>query len=111
MDRAVEEMATGSTQQAHDTADVGNKIQYMGDAVEITAQNVETLVGNTDKMRDYNKSVENTLEELIRTSSEAKDAFDVVFDQTNMTNQSAVAQRKHRGGAGWGTRQGVRCCG
>ena len=89
VDRAVEEMATGSTQQAHDTADVGNKIQYMGDAVEITAQNVETLVGNTGKMRDYNKSVENTLEELIRTSSETKDAFDVVFDQTNMTNQSA----------------------
>lgn len=89
VDRAVEEMATGSTQQAQDTADVGNKIQYMGDAVEITAQNVEKLVGNTDKMRDYNRSVENTLEELIRTSSEAKDAFDVVFDQTNMTNQSA----------------------
>ncbi len=89
VDRAVEEMATGSTQQAHDTADVGNKIQYMGDAVEITAQNVETLVGNTGKMREYNKSVENTLEELIRTSSETKDAFDVVFDQTNMTNQSA----------------------
>lgn len=82
-------MATGSTQQAQDTADVGNKIQYMGDAVEITAQNVETLVGNTDKMRDYNRSVENTLEELIRISNEAKDAFDVVFDQTNMTNQSA----------------------
>lgn len=89
VDRAVEEMATGSTQQAQDTADVGNKIQYMGDAVEITAQNVEKLVGNTDKMRDYNRSVENTLEELIRTSIEAKDAFDVVFDQTNMTNQSA----------------------
>ena len=89
VDTAVEEMATGSTQQAQDTADVGNKIQYMGDAVEITAQNVETLVGNTDKMRDYNRNVENTLEELIRTSNEAKDAFDVVFDQTNMTNKSA----------------------
>ncbi|MCX4375150.1 MAG: methyl-accepting chemotaxis protein [Lachnospiraceae bacterium] len=89
VDTAVEEMATGSTQQAQDTADVGNKIQYMGDAVEITAQNVEMLVGNTDKMRDYNKSVENTLEELIRTSHDAKDAFDVVFEQTNMTNQSA----------------------
>lgn len=89
VDRAVEEMATGSTQQAQDTADVGSKIQYMGDAVEVTAQNVEMLVGNTDKMRDYNRSVENTLEDLIRTSNEAKDAFDVVFDQTNMTNQSA----------------------
>lgn len=89
VDTAVEEMATGSTQQAQDTADVGNKIQNMGDAVEITAQNVEMLVGNTNKMRDYNRNVENTLEELIRTSSEAKDAFDVVFEQTNMTNQSA----------------------
>jgi len=89
VDTAVEEMATCSTQQAQDTADVGNKIQYMGDAVGITAQNVELLVGNTEKMRDYNRNVENTLEELIRTSSETKSAFDVVFEQTNMTNQSA----------------------
>lgn len=89
VDTAVEEMATGSTQQAQDTADVGNKVQYMGEAVEITAQNVEMLVGNTDKMRDYNRNVENTLEELIKTSNETKNAFDVVFEQTNMTNQSA----------------------
>lgn len=86
---AVEEMASGSTQQAQDTADVGKKIRYMGEAVEITAQNAEMLAGNTDKMRDYNRSVEDTLEELIRTSNETKDAFDVVFEQTNMTNQSA----------------------
>lgn len=86
---AVEEMATGSTQQAQDTAEVSNKIQYMGDAVEITAQNVEMLVGNTDKMRGYNRDVEKTLEELIRTSNETKDAFDVVFKQSNMTNESA----------------------
>lgn len=86
---AVEDMAIGSTQQAQDTASVGNKIQHMGDAVEVTAQNVEMLVANTDKMRDYNRSVESTLEDLIRTSNETKDAFDVVFEQTNMTNQSA----------------------
>ncbi|MDE7479407.1 MAG: methyl-accepting chemotaxis protein, partial [Lachnospiraceae bacterium] len=89
VDTAVEEMASGSTQQAQDTADVGNKIQYMGDAVETTAQNVERLVGNTDKMRAYNKSVDDTLEELIRISNETQDAFSVVFEQTNMTNQSA----------------------
>lgn len=89
VDTAVEDMATGATQQAQDTTSVSNKVQYMGDAVEITAQNVEQLVGNTDKMRDYNRNVENTLEELIKTSSETKDAFDIVYDQTNMTNQSA----------------------
>lgn len=89
VDRAVEEMAGGSTQQAQDTTAVGNKIQDMGDAVDTTAQNVERLVGNTDKMRDYNRSVDNTLIELIRISNNTKEAFDVVYDQTNMTNQSA----------------------
>ncbi|MDE6985105.1 MAG: methyl-accepting chemotaxis protein [Lachnospiraceae bacterium] len=86
---AVEVMASGSTLQAQDTADVGSKVQHMGDAVEVTAQNVEGLVGNTDKMRGYNRSAESTLEELIRTSDETKDAFDIVYEQTNMTNQSA----------------------
>ena len=89
VDTAVEEMASGSTQQAQDTADVGNKIQYMGDAVETTAQNVERLVGTTDKMREYNRSVDDTLVELIRISNDTKNAFDVVYEQTNMTNQSA----------------------
>lgn len=89
VDTAVEEMATGSTQQAQDTSDVGSKISNMGDAVESTALNAEQLAGNTDKMRDYNRSVEDTLVELIRISDETKDAFDVVYEQTNMTNQSA----------------------
>lgn len=89
VDTAVEEMATGSTQRAQDTSDVGNKISNMGDAVESTALNAEQLAGNTDKMRDYNRSVEDTLVELIRISDETKDAFDVVYEQTNMTNQSA----------------------
>lgn len=89
VDRAVEEMATSSTQQAHDTTEVNNKVQYMGDAIEMTSQNVEGLVGNTDKMRTYNRSVDDTLVELINISNETKEAFDVVYEQTNMTNQSA----------------------
>lgn len=89
VDTAVEEMASGSTQQAQDTAAVGNKIQNMGDAVETTAQNIEGLVGNTDKMREYNRSVDDTLVELIRISNNTKEAFDVVFEQTNLTNKSA----------------------
>ena len=40
-------------------------------------------------MRDYNHSVDNTLVELIRISDETKEAFDIVYEQTNVTNQSA----------------------
>ena len=89
VDISVEEMATSSTQQAQDTTEAGNKVKYMGDAIETTSFNVEGLVGNTDKMRNYNKSVESTLTELIRISDDTKDAFDIVHNQTNMTNQSA----------------------
>ncbi|HBV84141.1 MAG TPA: hypothetical protein DEB74_15380 [Lachnospiraceae bacterium] len=89
VDTAVEEMATGSTRQAQDTSDVGKKISYMGEAVDSTTINAEQLAGNTNKMREYNRSVEDTLVELIRISDETKDAFDVVYEQTNMTNQSA----------------------
>lgn len=90
VDRAVEEMAYSSTQQAQNTADVGTELQDMGNAIESTSQNVEQLVGNTDKMREYNRSVDATLVELIKISDETKQAFDVMYEQTNMTNQSAL---------------------
>lgn len=89
VDRAVEEMADGSTQQAQETQNVSAEIQDMGDAIADTSNNVEQLVGSTDKMRDYNKSVDKTLVELIRISNETKEAFQVVYEQTNVTNESA----------------------
>lgn len=89
VDRAVEEMADGSTQQAQETQNVSAEIQDMGDAIADTSNNVEQLVESTDKMRDYNKSVDKTLVELIRISNETKEAFQVVYEQTNVTNESA----------------------
>lgn len=64
-------------------------MQDMGAAIESTSDNVEQLVSSTEKMREYNQSVSVTLEELIRTSHQTKEAFDVVCEQTNMTNVSA----------------------
>ena len=89
VDRAVEEIAQSSTQQAQDTAQVGAEVQEMGNAIEKTAKNVKQLVGNTDMMREYNKNVDKTLEELIKISNDTKEAFNVVYEQTNMTNHSA----------------------
>ncbi len=89
VDTAVEEMAKGSTQQAQDTQNVGNEVQSMGHAIDSTSNNIEHLVSSTEKMRDYNRSVDNTLVELIRISEETRQAFHVVYEQTNETNQSA----------------------
>ncbi|MBD5452037.1 MAG: methyl-accepting chemotaxis protein [Lachnospiraceae bacterium] len=89
VDRAVEEMANSSSIQAQDTTNVSGEVQRMGDAIDTTAHNIETLAGNVEKMREYNVSADNTLQELIRISDDTKNAFSVVYDQTNMTNQSA----------------------
>lgn len=68
-------MAKGSTQQAQETQNVSSEVQGMGDAIESTTGNIENLVGSTNKMRDYNRSVDNTLVELIKISDETKEAF------------------------------------
>lgn len=88
-DRAVDEMAKSSSVQAQDTTSVSGEVQRMGDAIDATANNIEALVGNAEKMKEYNVSVDNTLTELIKISNETKSAFRVVYEQTNMTNQSA----------------------
>lgn len=88
-DRAVEEMAKSSSLQAQDTTSVSGEVQRMGNAIDTTAHNIEALVGNAEKMREYNISADNTLKELIRISDDTKKAFSIVYDQTNMTNQSA----------------------
>jgi methyl-accepting chemotaxis protein len=89
VDRAVDEIAKSTTSQAEDTANVGNEIQYMGDAIETTASNVDSLVGNTEKMREYNRSVGATIDELVKINNETRKAIETVYDQTNMTNSSA----------------------
>lgn len=88
-DRAVEEMAKSSSLQAQDTTNVSGEVQRMGGVIDTTAQNIETLAGNVETMREYNVSADNTLKELIKISDETKNAFSIVYDQTNMTNKSA----------------------
>jgi methyl-accepting chemotaxis protein len=89
VDRAVDEIARSTTSQAEDTANVGNEIQKMGLAIETTANNVDNLVGNTEKMSDYNKSVGITIDELVKINNETRKAVEMVYEQTNMTNNSA----------------------
>jgi methyl-accepting chemotaxis protein len=89
VDRAVEEIAKSTTSQAEDTASVGNEIQNMGAAIETTSLNVGNLVGNTNKMRRYNESVGETIDELVRINKETRTAVETVYEQTNMTNHSA----------------------
>lgn len=87
---AVEEIANGATNQANETQNVNTQINDMGDAIDATTNNIATLTTSTDTMKQHNKQVQTTLEELINISNRTKDSIDEVHNQTNVTNKSAA---------------------
>ncbi len=86
---AVDEIATGATSQANETQSVTSQMVTMGEAVENTSRNVDSLRDNTDEMKRENDAVSATLEELIRINDVTTGAMEDVHKQTNVTNQSA----------------------
>lgn len=87
---AVEEIATGATNQANETSAVTEQMNEMGIAVERVSDNVEVLKQSTKGMGNSNRTVSETLEELVSISTGARESIGAVQEQTNDTNQSAM---------------------
>jgi methyl-accepting chemotaxis protein len=60
----------------------------MGTAIMETTRNVDTLVGSTEEMKNYNGQLNDTLDELVAISDKTRIAIDEVHEQTNVTNKS-----------------------
>lgn len=89
IDTAVNEIAQGATSQAMETQNANAGVVDIGNAIDDTVVNVETLESSTDKMKEYNQSVHMTLNDLSEISERTKASVDIVYDQTNATNTSA----------------------
>ena len=72
---------------------VDEKILNIGNAIEATTENVEKLAQSTQKMKDYNQTVNATLEELAQIGAKTQQSMDAVQEQTNATNKSALEIR------------------
>ena len=90
---AVSEIANGATSQAGETQNVNEKVIHMGNAIAATANNAALLAESSEKMKEYNATVRNTLEELEEISRETKTSVDEVQRQTDVTNHSAMEIR------------------
>lgn len=90
---AVDEIANGATSQAGETQVVNEKILNIGNAIEATTENVEMLAKSTQKMKDYNQTVNATLEELGEINLKTQQSVNEVQEQTNATNKSAMEIR------------------
>ena len=91
---AVDEIANGSSSQAAETMSASQKVTQMGNALDQTAANVETLGSSSEKMRQYNKTAAQNLDELSAISETTKSSVLLVQNQTNQTNDSAQEIRE-----------------
>ena len=86
---AVEEIANGASNQANETQTVTEQMVKMGHSVTETAENVEKLMQNTDEMRQQNKEVNASLQDLMKINQETAESIHNVQKQTNVTNEAA----------------------
>lgn len=89
VEHAVSEIADGATSQAGDTTDATEKVIVMGELVEQTNESLEKLYKVSDEMETNGQAAASTLEKLEDINVKAKEAIEVIYEQTNTTNESA----------------------
>ncbi|MED9903593.1 MAG: methyl-accepting chemotaxis protein [Lachnospiraceae bacterium] len=89
VEKAVEEIAEGATSQAEETQNASNNVIRMGDMVEETAREAEDMSKGAQNMQRLGQEAFEILHELQRINDEARESINIVYEQTNTTNQSA----------------------
>jgi methyl-accepting chemotaxis protein len=94
VERAVEEIATGAGSQAEETQNATENVIFMGNMVEETAHEVDSLLRKAQEMIEIGENAAATLKELENINQKTKESIDIIYEQTNTTNQSAVKIRE-----------------
>lgn len=90
VETAVNEIATGATNQASETQKATDDIVNMGNMIEHTNSQVENLTSTANLMRESSEEAAATLKELDNINQQAIASIDVIYEQTNITNISAL---------------------
>lgn len=94
VDKAVNEIADGATSQAKDAIRAAENVSLMGEMLEATSQDIENLNDNARIMRESSEQATDSLEELMRINKEVMDAIELIYSQTNRTNESSQKIRE-----------------
>lgn len=94
IDTAVNEIAQGATTQAEETQETTENVIVMGDMIEKNNIQIDTLNTNAADMTQTGESAIGTLKELETINSKTKSAINVIYEQTNTTNESAMKIRE-----------------
>lgn len=94
VERAVYEIAEGASSQAEDTQKATENVIRMGNMVEDTNQEVENLHLYANAMKQSGDDASKTLSDLEEINHKAKESIDLIYQQTNTTNESALKIRE-----------------
>lgn len=89
VERAVQEIAVTAGTQAKETQNATGNVTEMGNMVEETKEQSIVLNENAAKMRETGKKASETLAELNEINDKAREAIEIIYQQTNITNDSA----------------------
>lgn len=97
VERAVGEVADSATNQATETQAATDNVLHIGKMVEETAKEAETMHRNAQDMKKLGEEAFATLHELQDINRQARESIDVIYEQTNTTNQSVQKIREATG--------------
>lgn len=90
VERAVNEIAAGATNQAEETQKASDDILLIGNMVENTSSEVSSLRSLAQSIRTSSDHANTTLHELDSVNQRAIDSINMIYKQTHTTNESAL---------------------
>lgn len=89
MEKAVGEIAIGAGSQAEETQDATENVIMMGDMIEQTVGELDHLNTSAQSMKERGEAAIEALRELQATNEKTSASIDIIYEQTNETNESA----------------------
>lgn len=90
VEQAVQEMAKGSSAQAGETQQAMESIVLMGGMIEENSREMDELHKMAEGMYTSSEVAAETLDTMDTVNRKAQQAIDLIYEQTNTTNESAV---------------------
>lgn len=89
VDKAVNDIAEGATSQAKDAVRASENVILMGDMLTATDKEIENLIDNAKVVQDSSDEATQSLEELMQINQDVMNAIELIYQQTNRTNESS----------------------
>lgn len=89
MEKAVNEIAVGAGSQAEETQDATEHIILMGNMIEETANELAHLNERANAIKERGEVAIEALRELQSTNEKTSASINIIYEQTNTTNESA----------------------